>query len=74
MPILSRRKLLAYRREAVADWRDPEMPVWRNYTMANGTVVADVNPDYERRYREFKLNTSEAPSFKQDQTYNLRRK
>lgn len=45
------------------DWRDPDMPVLRDYKMANGKIVNVVDPDYERRYREFMM-TQPAPDGK----------
>lgn len=56
------------------DWRDPEMPVYRQYRMINGEVVLEVDPDFERRYREHLVRASEQPSYRIDPTYNLKRK
>jgi len=56
------------------DWRDPNMPVIRDYKMADGTTKTEVDPDYERRYREYRVQTSTEPSFRHDPTYNARRK
>lgn len=56
------------------DWRDPDMPVLREYRMANGRLVTEIDPEYERRYREFKLHDAIAPTFRNDPTYNLRRR
>lgn len=49
------------------------MPVIRNYRYANGTVKTEVDPDYERRYREFSLSESLHPHYSLDPTYNLRK-
>ena len=54
--------------------RDPNMPVIRDYIMPNGTRRTVVDPDYERRYREHIMQTSAAPNWRNDPTYNLRRK
>lgn len=45
------------------NWRDPSMPVLRDYKMADGRVVKEVDPEYERRYREFVM-TQPAPDGK----------
>lgn len=55
------------------DWRDPEMPVVRQYKMADGTTRTEIDPDYERRYREFLVSSSPNPHFDADPTYNLRK-
>lgn len=55
-------------------WHDPLMPVLRDYRMANGEVRNVVDPDYERRYREMLVQTSVEPSWKNDPTYNMKRK
>jgi len=55
-------------------WRDPNMPVLREYKMADGSVQKVVDPDYEHRYREMLMEYSQNPSWKQDPTYNLRKK
>lgn len=60
------------------DWRDPEMPVWRNYKMRDGSTKGWVDPDYERRFREHRMEVSQVmqdvPDWRSDPTYNLRRK
>jgi len=56
------------------NWRDPNMPVIRRYRMGDGTTKTEVDPDYERRYREFLLHDSNQPDYHRDPTYNLRRK
>ncbi len=56
------------------DWRDPQMPVIRNYKMADGTRRELVDPDYERCYREHLMIAAVQPGFRDDPTYNLRRK
>lgn len=55
------------------DWRDPAMPVIRNYRMPNGTRKVEVDPDYEQRYREFLISSTAEPSYRKDPTYNLRK-
>lgn len=54
-------------------WRDPNLPVVRNYRFGNGKTMTEVDPDYERRYREHMIDMSENPTYKNDTTYNLRR-
>lgn len=56
------------------DWRNPNMPVIRRYTMRDGTTKTEVDPDYEHRYREFMMTSSALPSWRDDPTYNLRKK
>lgn len=54
-------------------WRDPNMPVIRNYLMGDGSRKVVVDQDYERRYREMLMATSPHPDYKLDPTYNMRR-
>lgn len=56
------------------DWRNPAMPVLRSYLMPSGERRLIVDPDYERRYREHMLTTTAQPNWRNDPTYNLRRK
>lgn len=57
-------------------WRDPDMPVLRDYKMGDGSRKNLVDPDYERRYREFMITAcgDQYPSWRNDPTYNLRKK
>ena len=55
-------------------WRDPIIPIIRNYRMADGSRKTEVDEDYERRYREYLMQTSAHPNWRNDPTYNLRRK
>ena len=70
----NRRKLRRLLRQDNLDWRDPEMPVIRGYKMADGSVREEVDPDYEHRYRDHLMSAAEQPSYRNDPTYNLRRK
>jgi hypothetical protein len=54
-------------------WRDPNMPVLRDYIMGDGSTKHVVDPDYERRYREMLMQTSAHPSHKDDDTYDLKK-
>lgn len=56
------------------DWRDPKMPVIREYRMPDGTFRKEVDPDYESRYRNHLMQSAANPSWRNDPTYNLRRK
>ena len=56
------------------DWRDPFMSVHRDYRMPSGERMTEIDPDYERRYRAHLMETSAQPSYREDPTYNLRRK
>ncbi len=50
------------------------MPVSRRYLMLDGTKVTEVDPTYERRYREHMMNTAAQPCWRNDPTYNMRKK
>lgn len=54
-------------------WRDPLMPVLRSYRMADGTLRTLIDPEYERGYREFLMETTSHPSYKTDPTYDLKK-
>jgi hypothetical protein len=55
-------------------WRDPNMPVLRDYIMGDGSTKNVVDQDYERRYRDMLLSTDSIhPSYKQDPTYDLKK-
>jgi hypothetical protein len=56
------------------DWRDEAMPVYRNYTMRDGRKVEYADPDYEHRYREHLVEAAEQPNWRDDPTYNMRRR
>lgn len=56
------------------DWRDPSMPVIRSYKMRDGSTKSEVDPDYESRYREHMMTAAEQPGYREDPTYNMRRK
>lgn len=53
---------------------DPSMPVVRDYTMGDGSKRTLVDPDYERRYREFLMESAPHPNWRKDPTYDLKRK
>lgn len=55
-------------------WRDPALPCIRDYRMADGSRLHEVDPAYESRYREHLLSTIAQPSWKNDPTYDLKRK
>jgi hypothetical protein len=50
------------------------MPVIRDYVMGDGSRRTTVDPDYERRYREYLMSTSAQPDYHRDPTYHLARK
>lgn len=54
-------------------WSDPSMPVLRDYIMPDGSRKTLVDPDYERGYREFLMETTKHPSYKTDPTYDLKK-
>lgn len=55
------------------DWRDPEMPVLRDYKMGNGEHRTIVDHDYEHRYREHMMEAAPHPDYHNDPTYHLRK-
>lgn len=57
------------------DWRDPNMPVLRDYIMGDGSRKTIIDPDYERRYREYLLTLPDDthPNFRLDPTYDLKK-
>lgn len=55
-------------------WRDPNMPVLREYVMGDGSRRTIVDPDYERRYREFLMQTTAHPNWRSDPTYHSKRR
>ena len=57
-------------RTDIPNWRDPEMPVLREYLMADGTKRTWVEPNYERRYREHMMSTAAQPHHTSDPSYN----
>lgn len=67
-----RRKNLPIKSQAF-DWRDPLMPVIRSYRMPDGTTRTEVDPDYERRYREHMMSAGVQPGFRDDPTYDMKR-
>lgn len=56
------------------DWRDPSMPVLRDYRFPDGTRKTEIDPEYESRYRKHMIESSTAPDYRSDPTYNLNRK
>lgn len=51
----------------------PNLPCIRDYRMGDGSHKTEIDPDYERRYREMLMQTSAHPSWKNDPTYNMRK-
>lgn len=56
------------------DWRDPDMPVLRDYRMGDGSRKTVVDPDYEHRYRDHMMHMAPHPNHWEDPTYNMKRK
>lgn len=69
--VMARRTLKPDRRPS---WMDPDLPVIREYRMANGTVKTEVDSNYEQRYRAHMMQASEQPDWRSDSTYNARKK
>lgn len=67
---MKRRKLPPDKR---LDWRDPDMPVLKQ--QLNGSY-AEVEPDYAQKYYAQKIDSPfyGAPSYKDDPTYNLKKR
>lgn len=40
-------------------WRDPQMPVWRNYLMPDGTRREWVDPTYGQAYRAWRMQSQD---------------
>lgn len=55
-------------------WNDPALPCIREYRFANGKVLTEVDPDYERRYREHMMEAAAHPRWDQDEIYYARKK
>lgn len=55
------------------DHHDPAMLVIRDYRMADGSRKIEVDPDYERRYREHMMASASYPNWRDDPTYELRK-
>jgi hypothetical protein len=54
-------------------WSDPNLPCIRAYTMPDGSKPVEIDPDYERRYREYLMETSVQPKWNKDPTYDMRK-
>ena len=50
------------------------MPVSRNYLFQDGTIMTSADPEWERRFREHLMKTLTDPEWRNDPTYNMRRK
>lgn len=50
------------------------MPVLRDYLMGDGSKRTIIDPDWERRYREHLMNETPHPHFKDDPTYDLKKR
>jgi hypothetical protein len=64
-----RRRILQDQR---LDWRDPKMPVLREYHFVGETKTI-IDPDYESRYRAYCMEQP-GDDWRYDPTYNMRRK
>lgn len=49
------------------------MPVVRDYKFGDGSRKTEVDPNYERRYREMLMQTSAHPGWRQDPTYDMKK-
>ena len=56
---MPRRRRLSPRTD-IPDWRDPQLPVTREYNLMNGKIMRDPDPEYERRFREMLMCRSPA--------------
>lgn len=64
-----RPRLKAPIRTDIPDWRDPQMPLCRNYTMMNGSKLTEVSPEFEQRFRQHGMDISPMPNWRDDPTY-----
>lgn len=55
-------------------WKDPNLPVIRDYRFSDGRRMWVVDPSYEQRYREYLMSSAATPSYRNDPTYEMRRK
>lgn len=55
------------------NWRDPNMPCARDYEMRDGSRMTIVDPEYERRFREFCMEINKHPDWRDDPTYDLKK-
>jgi hypothetical protein len=55
------------------DWRDPAMPVIRDYTFANGAKKTVVDPDWEMEWRKMCMQINTAPRWDKDPTYHSKK-
>lgn len=55
------------------NWRDPAMPVMRDYRISNGTTKHIIDPEYERQWREMCMEINTMPTWRNDPTYNMRK-
>ncbi len=60
-------------RDSRPSWDHPFLPCIRNYTMADGQRKTEVDPDYESRYRQHRMDTDTTPSWRFDPTYDMRK-
>lgn len=69
--------MIARRRRTSIDLRpkasDQNLPCIRDYRMGDGSHRTEVDPDYERRYREMLMQTSAHPIWKNDPTYDMKK-
>lgn len=63
-----------YRSPDGADWRDPDMPLVRNYLFSNGTVLNTVDKEFEQAWRARCMEMNAASSWRNDPTYHSKRK
>ena len=54
-------------------WRDPNLPCIRDYRMGNGEIRTEIDPNYEHRYREYLLESTNHISWRNDPTYDLKK-
>lgn len=55
------------------NWRDPNMPLVRDYTFRDGRKVTEVTPEFEQEWRRMCMDLNQAPNWRHDPTYNLRK-
>jgi len=69
---MRRRKRLSPNPNAL-DWRDPQMPLVRDYTFRSGAKLTEVTPEFEQEWRQICMERNAAPEWRDDPLYNARR-
>lgn len=55
------------------NWRDPDMPVVRNYPMRDGSFKTIVEPAFEQGFRQIMMERNAHEDWRDDPTYNMKK-